>query len=84
MIEENGNVDGISTIVTSSIDPNQILLADWSNLIIGFWGDMTFQFYEGYSLAKDNLVGIVINGYWDAKLARPEALAVAKVKVAGA
>ena len=84
MIEENGNVDGISTIVTSSIDPNQILLADWSNLIIGFWGDMTFQFYEGYSLAKDNLVGIVINGYWDAKLARPEALALAKVKVAGA
>ena len=79
MIMDGGKVDGINTIVTSAVEPNQFLLADFSNVLIGFWGDMTFSFYEDFQLAQDGLVGIVINGFWDGKLARPDALVLAEV-----
>ena len=79
MIMTDGKVDGIETFVTSEVAPKQFLLGDFSNLVIGFWQNPTISFYDDFQLAQDGLVGIVVSGYYDAKLARPDAVALGEV-----
>lgn len=79
VVFQDGKLDGIDTTVSSLLDPKDFMLGDFSALLIGFWQDPTFQIYEDFQLAKDGLVGIVVNAFYDAKLSRADAIAYAKV-----
>lgn len=79
MILSDSKMDGIKTTVTSNVEPNQFLLADFSNLIIGFWENPTIAFYDDFQLAQNGLVGIVINAFYDAKMVRNDALVLGEV-----
>ena len=76
MIMQNGKLDGLDTVVTSNIEPNQFLLADWSNVQFGFWENPTISFFEDFQLAQNGQVGIILSGFYDVKLLRSDAIAL--------
>jgi hypothetical protein len=59
-----------------SIASNHIILANWSDLIIGQWGGFDL-IVDPYSVAKEGKVRLVINTYWDAKFRRSASYCVA-------
>lgn len=77
-VYENGTVDGTETFNTSHVDDTNVAYGDWSNLAIGQWGaiDLTI---DPYTQAAKGTVRLVINAYFDAKVLREGAIAVASV-----
>lgn len=78
MILENGKVDGLDYHVTSILPYKQFVLIDGTQLVVGFWGNTEIQLIEDTYYAKRGQVCIVLNGYADFKLARPNAIKLAK------
>ena len=82
MVLENGKVDGLDSHVTSILPTRQFVLLDGRQLVIGFWGNTEVQLIEDSYYAKRGQVCIVVNGYCDFKLARPNAIKLGKTSVA--
>lgn len=74
---ENGELDGTPVYATSNVDGYGVAYGDFSNLVIGQWGaiDLTI---DPYTRAANGEVRIVVSAYFDAKVARPDAIAVCK------
>lgn len=75
-ILENGEIDGTKVLATSNVEGKHVAYGDFSNLIIGQWGaiDLTI---DPYTRAANGEVRLVVNAYFDAKVARPDAIATA-------
>lgn len=82
MVLENGKVDGLDSHVTSVMPTRKFALIDGTQLVMGFWGNTEIQLIEDSYYAKRGQVCIVLNGYADFKLARPNAIKLAKTSVA--
>jgi len=82
MVLENGKVDGLDSHVTSILPTRQFVLIDGRQLVMGFWGNTEVQLIEDSYYAKKGQVCIVVNGYADFKLARPNAIKLGKTSVA--
>ena len=82
MVLENGKVDGLDSHVTSILPTRQFVLIDGRQLVVGFWGNTEVQLIEDSYYAKRGQVCIVVNGYCDFKLARPNAIKLGKTSVA--
>lgn len=82
MVLENGKVDGLDSHVTSVMPTRQFALIDGTQLVMGFWGNTEIQLIEDSYYAKRGQVCIVLNGYADFKLARANAIKLAKTSVA--
>lgn len=78
LVMENGQIDGTEVLNTSHVENKHIAYGDWSNLVIGQWGaiDLTV---DPYSQAANGKVRLVVNAFFDAKVVRPSAIAIAKV-----
>ena len=74
---ENGEIDGTKVLSTSHVPAKCVAYGDFSNVIIGQWGaiDLTV---DPYTRAANGEVRLVVNAYFDAKVARPEAIAIAQ------
>lgn len=72
MVLENGAVDGTPAIYTSNIPADKFAYADWTNLVVGSWGDIDITVDE-YTQAVNGCVRLVINCYFDAAKVRSEA-----------
>ena len=81
MVLTDNRLDGLDTYVTSALDSKLFLLGDFSQLVIGFWGNTEIQFIEDSYYAKRGQVCIVLNGYADAKLARADAVVLGTTDV---
>jgi len=81
MVLENGRVDGLDTHVTSILPTREFVLIDGRQLVIGFWGNTELQIMEDTYYAKRGQVCIIVNGYADFKLARPNAIKLGKTSV---
>lgn len=81
MILENGKVDGLNYYVTSILPTREFVLIDGTQLVMGFWGNTEIQIIEDSYYAKRGQVCIVVNGYADFKLARPNAIKLAKTNI---
>ena len=75
---DGGEIDGVTTLVTSNITDSKVVYADWSNLVVGQWGSVDL-IVDPYSKATEGQVRLVINAYFDAVVLRPEAFATAKI-----
>lgn len=77
-VYENGSVDGTKALNTSNVPATDIAYGDFSNLAIGQWGaiDLTV---DPYTEAKNGMIVLVVNAYFDAKVLRPNAIKVAKL-----
>ena len=78
LVMHDGNIDGTAVLNTSHVPSKNIAYGDWSYLAIGQWGaiDLTV---DPFSQATNGKVRLVINAFFDAKVLRPEAIAVATV-----
>lgn len=81
MVLENGKVDGLDSHVTSILPTREFVLIDGRQLVMGFWGNTELQIIEDSYYAKRGQVCIVVNGYADFKLARPNAIKLGKTSV---
>lgn len=73
-IMENGEVEGISTEVSSAVVEKGLILGDWKEFVIAQWGGIQLT-VDPYTKAADGCVRLVVNAYFDAAARRPEAFA---------
>lgn len=78
LVMEAGEIDGVKVHNTSNVKSNHFIYGDFSNLAIGQWGAIDV-ICDNFSVAKEGKVRLVISGYFDAQVIRPEAFAVGKV-----
>lgn len=69
MVYENGEMDGIETYVTTNVASKKFIYGDFSNLVVGSWGDIEIT-VDPYTQATKGCVRLVINAYFDFKPAR--------------
>lgn len=75
----NSEIDGTVALSTSNVGSKKAIYGDFSNLAIGQWGaiDVTV---DPYTQAKNGMIVLVVNCYFDAKMIRPEAFGFAQVE----
>lgn len=78
LVLENGEVDGTPALVTSNVPTSKLVYGDWSNLKVGQWGGLDLV-VDPYTQATNGCVRLVVNAYFDAKVARPEAFAFGQI-----
>ena len=78
LVMEAGQIDGTPVYNTSNVGATNVAYGDFSQLAIGQWGGIDLT-VDPYTKAADGKVRLVINAFFDAKLLRPGAIAVAKV-----
>ena len=78
LVMHDGNIDGTAVLNTSHVGGKKIAYGDWSYLAIGQWGGIDLT-VDPFSQATNGKVRLVINAFFDAKVLRPEAIAVAEV-----
>lgn len=78
LVMEGGQIDGTDVFNTSHVGGKKVAYGDFSNLVIGQWGaiDLTV---DPFSQATNGKVRIVVNAFFDAKIVRDGAIAVAEV-----
>lgn len=77
LVMEAGEIDGVAVHNTSNVPANKFIFGDFSNLAIGQWAGIDVV-VDPFSQAKNGMVRLVVNAYFDAKVMRDEAFAVGK------
>ena len=80
MIMENGAIDGTETLATSNVPAGKMLYGDFSNLVIGQWDSVILDVVRDTDSLANGCVTIVVNAYFDAKVAREGAIVAANVQ----
>ena len=80
MIMDQGEVDGIPAVSTSNVPAKYFYYGDFSNLFVGTWSDIILDVVRDSASLKKGCVTLVVNMYVDAKVVRPQAIAVGKVE----
>ena len=78
MVYENGEMDGIETYVTTNVPSKKFVYGDFSNLVIGSWGNVEITI-DPYTQATKGCVRLIVNAYFDFKPARTVAFAFGNV-----
>jgi HK97 family phage major capsid protein len=79
MILENGAIDGTEALATSNVPAGKMLYGDFSNLVIGQWDSVILDVVRDTESLANGCVTIVVNAYFDAKVAREGAIVAAHV-----
>ena len=69
MVYEAGEMDGVETYVTTNVATKKFIYGDFSNLVVGSWGNVEITI-DPYTQATKGCVRLVINAYFDFKPAR--------------
>ena len=69
MVYENGQMDGVETYVTTNVPSKKFIYGDFSNLVIGSWGNIEIT-VDPYTQATKGCVRLIVNAYFDFKPAR--------------
>ena len=80
MIMENGAIDGTEALATSNVAAGKMLYGDFSNLVIGQWDSVILDVVRDTDSLANGCVTIVVNAYFDAKVAREGAIVAANVQ----
>ena len=78
MVYENGEMDGIETYVTTNVAAKKFMYGDFSNLVVGSWGNIEIT-VDPYTQATKGCVRLIVNAYFDFKPARTVAFAYGNV-----
>lgn len=78
LVMQNGSIDGTKVYNTSNVVGKCVAYGDFSQLAIGQWGSIDLT-VDPFTKAADGKVRLVINAYFDAKLLRSGAIAIAEV-----
>ena len=77
----NGEIDGTEALSTSNCPKTDAVYGDFSNLAIGQWGSIDLT-VDPYTQAKNGMIVLVVNAYFDAQVIRPEAFGFATTATA--
>ena len=80
MIMENGAIDGTEALATSNVPTGKMLYGDFSNLVIGQWDSVILDVVRDTESLANGSVTVVVNAYFDAKVAREGAIVAANVQ----
>lgn len=69
MVYEAGEMDGTETYVTTNVASKKFIYGDFSNLVVGSWGNVEIV-VDPYTQAANGCVRLVINAYFDFKPVR--------------
>lgn len=69
---EGNELNGYPVLCTSAVADKGVIMANWSDLVIGQWGGIDLT-VDPYTQAANGKVRLVINAYFDAKPRRAEA-----------
>ena len=69
---EGNELNGYPVLCTSAVTGKGVIMANWSDLVIGQWGGIDLV-VDPYTQAANGKVRLVINAYFDAKPRRAEA-----------
>lgn len=69
LVYTDGEMDGIETYVTTNVASKKFIYGDFSNLVIGSWGNIEIT-VDPYTQATKGCIRLVINAYFDFKKAR--------------
>lgn len=72
MVYENGEVDGTRALSTSHVKGTDYVYGDFSQYIIGQWGNIDLT-VDTVTLAADGQIRLVVNAFFDAKPLRANA-----------
>ena len=59
----NGKIDNIPVVETPYFSGDEVILADWSKLVLGSWGIKLTA--DKYTKANVGVIRLIINSYWD-------------------
>lgn len=76
LVMQNGSIDGTTVYNTSNVADKGVAYGDFSQLAIGQWGSIDLT-VDPYTKAADGKVRLVVNAFFDAKVLRSGAIAVA-------
>lgn len=78
LVLEGGEVDGTPIVVTSNVADDKFVYGDFSNIVVGSWGDIEITIDE-YTQAINGCVRLIINAYFDEAITRPTGLAFGQI-----
>lgn len=79
MVFENNAIDGVEALSTGHVAAGDLVYGDFSQLLIGAWGDVTLDVVRDSAYLSQGQVCIIVNAYFDAKPARLAAFAFGTV-----
>ena len=79
MVFENNAIDGVEALSTGHVGAGDLVYGDFSQLLIGAWGDVTLDVVRDSAYLSKGQVCIIVNAYFDAKPARKAAFAFGTV-----
>ena len=69
LVYTDGQMDGVETYVTTNVPSKKFVYGDFSNLVIGSWGNIEIT-VDPYTQATKGCVRLIVNAYFDFKPAR--------------
>lgn len=72
---ENGQVVGYNAIASNNMPASSIIMGVFNQFVVGQWGGIDLV-VNPYTRAKENILEIVINSFWDMGALYPEAFCV--------
>lgn len=73
MVMEDGQIDGVDALSTGHVAANNLYYGDFSNVLIGSWGNVQLDVVRDVQSLANGCVTIVVNAFFDCKIARPKA-----------
>lgn len=78
LVLEGGEVDGTPIVVTSNVADDKFVYGDFSNIVVGSWGDIEITLDE-YTQAINGCIRLVINAFFDEAITRADGLAFGQI-----
>lgn len=75
MVMENNAIDGVEALSTGHVAAGELAYGDFSQLVIGAWDNVQLDVVRDSAYLAKGQVCIIVNAYFDAKVARKEAFA---------
>lgn len=75
MVMENNAIDGVDALSTGHVAAGELAYGDFSQLVIGAWDNVQLDVVRDSAYLAKGQVCIIVNAYFDAKVARKEAFA---------
>ena len=75
MVLENNAIDGVEALSTGHVAAGDLAYGDFSQLVIGAWDNVQLDVVRDSAYLAKGQVCIIVNCYFDAKVARKEAFA---------
>lgn len=76
MVYDGGEVDGYPAAWTQDVEANKGLVADWSNVVLGLWGDPLISVVADTASLTAGSFNIIVNAFVDWKAVRDDSVAV--------